>query len=184
MHDSTTAQLSQAASAQFYTQPVPQESAGVAAPDSSSRVIKAVLITVSVFVSLGVLGIGAIGAATWYFSKSVHNVPSATFTESDLGIPIYPGAEPSLRGSRGQFAGKSMLDAAYLTRDPADQVIAFYKQEAGPNAQLTTLSHGSELRLSRAEGDRTTVQIMSVPDGSGRLTYIKIMRLTEAAPSR
>ncbi len=159
----------------------PPESLGAPAPHSNSRVLKAVLITVACFFGLGVLGVGAVGWATWYFARSIHNVPSAAFTESDLGIAIYPGAEPSLRGSRGQFAGKSMLDATYLTRDPVDQVIAFYTQKAGPAVRLTTLSHGSELRLSSANGDRTTVQIMSVPGGSGGLTYIRIMRVTEAA---
>jgi hypothetical protein len=179
---SSTDQTLQAASPHIEAQPLfPPEPFSAPAPRSNSRVVKAILITVACFFGLGVLAVGALGFATWHFARSIHAVPSATFSETDLGIAIYPGAEPSLHGSRGQFAGKSMLNATYLTRDPADQVIAFYQQKAGPTAHLTTLSHGSELRLSRAEGDRTTVQIMSLPAASGGLTYIRIMRVTEAA---
>ena len=60
-------------------------------------------------------------------------------------------------------------------------MIAFYKEKAGSDAHITTTSHGTGIRLSRAKGDMTTVQVMSVPSGSGDLTYIKIMRVTEAA---
>jgi hypothetical protein len=152
---------------------------GAPAPDSNSRVVKAVLITVAIFVGLGVIGVGTIGFAMWCFAKSVHEVPSATFTESDLGVAIYPGAEPSLRGSRAEMAGKTMLDAAYFTQDSMDKVMAFYKKKAGPNAQPITTSHSSGFRLSKATGDTTTVWIMRVPDESGGKTYIEIGHVTK-----
>lgn len=185
MPDSSSDQPSQATVAQVYPQPLPPSgSFGVATPDSNSRVVRAVLITVAIFVGLGIIGVGAISFATWYFAKSFHNVPSATFTESDLGIAIYPGAEPSLRGSRAEIGGTSILSAEYFTRSSVDQVISFYREKAGPNAHLTTTSHGSELRLSTASGDLTTVKIMRVPDASGGETYIAITRRTKLTVSR
>jgi hypothetical protein len=152
-------------------------------PDSNSKVAKAVLITVAIFVGLGIIGVGIIGIGTWYLAKSVHAVPSATFTESDLGIAIYPGAEPSLRGSRAEIAGKTMFDATYFTTDSMDKVIAFYNSKAGPTAHLSTTTHGSGFRLSKTAGDVTTVQVMRVPDESGGKTYIKIVHVTETVGS-
>ncbi len=172
----------QAASPQDYPQPLyPPGSFSAPAPNSNSKVLKAVLITVAIFVGLGIIGVGVIGVGMWYVAKSVHIVPSASFTESDLGIAIYPGAEPSLRGSRGKIAGKIVLNASYYTPDSADKVIAFYKEKAGPTATLFTTSHGTAIRLIRATGDTTTVNVMRVPDESGGKTYIRITHVTETA---
>ncbi len=184
MPDPSNDQSPQVISPQAFPQPVPPaESLGAPATDSNSRVVKAVLITVAIFVGLGVIGVGVIGLGTWYFAKSFHNVPSATFTESDLGIAIYPGAEPSLRGSRARIAGKTILNATYITPDSTDKVIAFYKEKLGPDAHLITTSRGSGFRLSKADGDVTTVKIMKVPDESGGKTYILIEHVTDAATS-
>lgn len=182
MPDPSSDQPLQVISPQDFPQPAPPTgSFDAPASDSNSRVVKAVLITVAIFVGLGVIAVGVIGAGMWYFAKSIHNVPSATFTERDLGIAIYPGAEPSLRGSRAEIAGKTMLNATYLTPDSVDKVVAFYKEKAGPNAKLITTSHGSGLRLSGAAGDVTTVKVMRVPDESGGKTYIMIEHVTETA---
>ncbi len=177
MPDSPSDQIPQEPSPKIYSEPLPPpESFGVHSGKSKSPVVKAVLITVAIFVGLGVIGVGILGFGAWYLAKSVHSVPSATFTASDLGIAIYPGAEPSLRGSRMELAGKTILSAAYITTDSADKVIAFYTEKAGPSAHFITTSHGSEFRLTNAPGDFTTVKVMRVPDGSGGRTYIMIDR--------
>jgi hypothetical protein len=180
MPDSPGDEAAHVTSPQIYSQPLPPPEShgfpvhGVPAPNPNSRVVKAVLITVAVFIGLGVIGVGAVGLATWYFAKSIHNVPSATFTERGLGIAIYPGAEPSLRGSRAEIAGTSILSGTYFTKDTADQVIAFYKQRAGPSAHLSTTSYGSMFSVHTDAEDITTVKIVSVPGQSGRETYITI----------
>ena len=184
MSDPSSDQSPQIPSSQDSPQPLsPPKSIGVPAPDSDSRVIKAVLITVAIFVGLGVIAVGVIGISMWYFAKSVHNVPSATFTESDLGIAIYPGAEPSLLGSRAEIAGTTMLRATYFTSDSVDKVIAFYKEKAGPNAHPITMSHGIGFRLPAAGGDVTTVKVARMPDESGGKTYIMIEHVTKAVTS-
>jgi hypothetical protein len=184
MPDSLSDQPSQETSPQDFPQPLsPPKSTGVPAPDSDSRVIKAVLITVAIFVGLGVIAVGVIGAGVWYLARSVHNVPSATFTARDLGIVIYPGAEPSLRGSRAEIAGTTMLKASYFTSDSADKVIAFYKEKAGPDATLITTSQSSGFRLTTATGDVTTVKIARVPDESGGKTYFMIEHVTKIVTS-
>jgi hypothetical protein len=177
MPDLSSDQPAQDPSPKIYSQPLPPpESFRAPTHQSKSPVVKAVLITVAIFVGLGVIGAGILGFGAWYLAKSVHSVPSATFTEADLGIAIYPGAEPSLRGSRMELAGKTMLSATYITTDSAEKVIAFYNEKAGPSAHLITTSYGSEFRLSKAPGDFTTVKVMRVPDGSGGKTYITINR--------
>lgn len=163
-----------------YAQPIhPPGTFAAPPPSSNSKTVKAVLITIAVFVGLGVLAVGALGFATWYFGRSIHEVPSASFTASDLGIAIYPGAEPSLHGSRARIAGKSLLNATYYTADPVEQVVAFYKQKAGPKALPIASRRGSAFRVSTAAGDTTTVHIMRVPDEPGGTTYITIARVID-----
>jgi hypothetical protein len=184
MPDSSSSQPPQATLSQVQSQPLPPAgSFATPAANSDSRVVKAVLITVAVFVGLAVIGAGVIGFGVWYLAKSVQHVPSATFTESDLGIAIYPGAEPSMRGSRAEIAGKTMLSAAYFTQDSTDKVMAFYKEKAGPNAQPITTRHSSGFRLVEATGEVTTVSVRRVSDKSGGETYIAITHLTENAAS-
>lgn len=185
MPDSPSDQIPQEPSPRIYSQPLPPpESFGAATGKSKSPVVKAVLITVAIFVGLGVIGVGILGFGAWYLAKSVHSVPSATFTASDLGIAIYPGAEPSLRGSRAELAGKTMLSGTYITTDSADKVVAFYTEKAGPSAHIITTSYGSNFRLSKAAGDVITVKVMRVPDGPGGKTYITIAHISETVPPR
>ncbi len=183
MLDSSSSQPPEGRSSNVYSEPlIRPEPIGTPARDSDSRVLRAVLVTAAIFIGLGFIAVGAVGFGVWYLAKSFHAVPSATFTENDLGIAIYPGAEPSLRGSRAELAGKTMVNATYITADSADKVIAFYKEKAGPSAHLTTTSRGSEFRVTGAAGEFTTVKVMRVPDGSGGETYIAIMRVTRVVP--
>lgn len=174
----------QISSQQPHTQLVPPEFLGAPTPNPNSKVVKAVLITIAIFLGLGVIGFGVIGFGMWYLAKSVHRVPSAMFTESDLGIAIYPGAEPSMSGSRTEIAGKQLVNAAYFTRDSVDQVVAFYKEMAGSNARLTTTPHGARLRISAAAGVSIVVDIMRISDAAGGRTRISILKATQAATSR
>ena len=185
MPDSSSNQLPQATSPLVPSQPQPpQGSSGAPAASSDSRVVKAVLITVAVFIGLGVISVGVIGFGMWYITKSVQRVPSATFTESDLGIAIYPGAEPSMGGSRIEIAGKTMVNAIYFTRDSVDQVIAFYKEKGGPNARLHETKSGTQVRISAAAGNSIIVEIMRISDASGVRTRISILKATQAAAPR
>ncbi len=182
MPDSSSDQPPQVTSSQIYSQPLsPPESFAAPIHKSNSPVVKAVLIVVAIFVGLGVIGVGVVGFGVWYLAKSVHAVPSATFTERDLGIAIYPGAEPSLTGSRVEIGGRTVVSAVYFTRDSVDQVIAFYKDKAGITAHFLTTAHGSEFRLSAGLGNTTTVGIMRIPDASGGKTRIHIRHATQTA---
>jgi hypothetical protein len=181
MPDSPENQIPQIDPQPTYSQLSPLHVSDDPGPASNSKVVKAVLITVAVFVGLGVLGLGAVGFGTWYFARGIHRVPSATFSEAELGIAIYPGAEPSLNGTRSEIGGKAMVNGIYFTRDSADQVIAFYREKAGPKAQFTTTAGASRFRISLGGGGTTTVTIMRIPDPSGGLTSIRIVHLTQIA---
>ena len=185
MPDPPSDQPSPAPSRQAGSYPLYQ-GASYAAPASKSddKIVTAVLITIGILVGFGVLALGAVGAGVWYLAKSIHTTPSASFTESELGVAIYPGAEPSLRGSRAEIAGKSILNATYYTSDPMEQVLAFYLLKAGPHARRTTTTRGSVFRISRSAGDFTTVQVSRIPNQPGGKTYIAIMRMANARAQR
>jgi hypothetical protein len=183
MPDSTENQDPQPTSSQTYTEPLAPPPFCAPELKSGSTVLKAVLIVIAIFVGLGVIGAGIAGWGVWHLSKSVHEVPSATFTEKDLGIAIYPDDEPSMTGSRAELFGKTLVSARYFTPDSIDKVIAFYKEEAGPKVRIITDAQGTRLRIPETGGGSITVGIMRFPDASGGKTYIKILHTTQAPGS-
>ncbi len=173
-------------------QPVP-----VPPKKSGSSALKIVLIIVGIFVVLGILVVGVIGYGVWRVSRSVHkdangqvtiSTPGGTvtanstsqFTESDLGIAIYPGAQQQKDSLRMTVAGKSMITANYLTSDSKDQVIAFYKDKAGSNAQSMIMAGGAEFIVDLGGGDQTTVIINQEANMHNGETQITIVRASKS----
>lgn len=164
-----------------------------------SSAVKIVLIIVGVFVFLGVLVVAVIGYGVYKVRKAIHvdgstgaatlSVPGMSmnadpamkFTASELGTEIYPGAEPKKSGSmRMSIAGSSVVSAAFLTSDPVDKVVAFYKDKLGSNA--TSMEFGGTSILTSKIGDReqvsvTIVQHAGQQDGK---TQIQIQHTTAA----
>jgi hypothetical protein len=194
MPDSTENQASLGGSAQPYTPPSPTTQAvGAPPPQKGSSALKIVLIVVGIFVAIGIIGAGVVGYGIYRVAHAVHtaangqfsiNTPKGTisantannFTESDLGIAIYPGAQQGKGGLRMNIAGKSMVSANFLTSDPKDQVIAFYKDKIGPNAQSIMTDSGAQFVLSASNGDTVTVsiaQIASMNEGKTQITIIR-----------
>jgi hypothetical protein len=192
MPDSTENQAPLGSSPQPYTPPP----AAVPPPKSGSSALKIILIIVGIFVALCILVAGVIGYGVYRVAKSVHkdangqvsvSTPGGTFsantsdsfTESDLGIAIYPGATQGKGGMRMNIAGKQMITAIYLTSDSQDQVVAFYKDKVGPNAETVTTSNGAQLVTTASNGDAITVTITPASDSSEGKTQITIIRASK-----
>jgi len=193
MPDSTANQAPMGATPQPYVPPP----APVPPPQSGSSALKIILIIVGIFFGLGILAVGVIGYGIYHVAKSVHTGPngqvsistpggtfsansSNNFTESDLGIAIYPGATQGKGGMRMTIAGKSMITAIYLTSDTEDKVIAFYKDKAGPNAESAATSSGAQYVLTASNGDAVTVTITQSPDSNDGQTQITIIRASKS----
>jgi hypothetical protein len=169
-----------------YVQPPPPPP-----PKSGSSALKIILIVVAIFVVLGIIAAGVVGYGIYKVAHAVHtaangqisfNTPgggvSANITQpvsaSDLGIPIYPGAVQGKGALHLNIAGKSMVTANYLTADSKDQVLAFYKDKAGVNAQSTTTDSGGVFTINSA-GDSVTVTVVQSPNMNDGKTQITIV---------
>ncbi|MGD1105485.1 MAG: hypothetical protein ABR865_00450 [Terracidiphilus sp.] len=186
MPDPTNSQVPQPGSFQPVPPPV-----GAPPPKSGSSALKIILIIVAVFVGLGIIGAGIIGYGVYRVAHSIHkeangeitvNTPkgtftansSDTFTESDLGIAIYPGATQGKGGLRMTIAGKSMVSANFLTPDSPDKVMAFYKDKAGPNAQTMNTGTGGMITLQNGSNSITVTVLQSASENNGQ-TQITIV---------
>lgn len=171
-------------------QPVPPQY-GAPPPKTGPSVLKVILIIVAILVGLGMIGAAVIGYEVYRVAKSVHkdangnitvNTPkgtftanaSDTFTASDLGIAIYPGATQGKGGLRMTIAGKSMVSANFLTPDSPDKVIAFYKDKAGPTAQTMTTGNGGIITLQSGSNSVTVTIMQSASENNGQ-TQITIV---------
>ncbi len=171
--------------------------AGAPPQKSGNTAVKIILIVVGVFVVLGILVVGVIGYIGYRVAHSVHKNPDGTvtitapgggtisagangqFTESDLGIAIYPGAQQQKDSLRMNMGGKSMITANYLTPDSKDQVIAFYKDKAGANAQSMITADGAEFIVDVGGGDQTTVIINQEANAHNGETQIAMVRTSK-----
>ena len=167
--------------------------------NSGMSATKIVLIVVACIVVLGATVVGIIGAGVWYVVKSAHTdangqvsmklpfgsvqtIPFDHIKESDLGIAIYPGAEPGKSAVRTETSAFSQLSAFFFTSDSTDKVIAFYKEKAGPDARMMTLPFsGTQFMVPGQAGTSIQVMITQNPNVALGKTRIQITHTTPIA---
>jgi hypothetical protein len=139
-----------------------------------------VLIVVAIIVGLGIVAIGIVTYGVYKLAKSgdIHT-STQPVTASDLGVALYPGAEQKANVSATVF-GKKILTATFLTSDSTDQVVAFYRNAMGPQAQVKTILNETQLTLDSGAGGLLTVKISSAIGLQGK-TQIVIAHATDAA---
>lgn len=160
-------------------------------PSSSNTVLKVVLIVIGVFVVLGVLVAGVIGFVGYRVAKSAHqnadgsvsfSTPNGSITTgkslnisaADLGTDPYPGATSSAGSMNMKTSSGSVVTAVYTTPDPADKVVAFYKEKLGDQASVVHTNHGTTLTSGEREKNQLTIAITPQRD----LTKIAIVHVT------
>ncbi|MGA3130309.1 MAG: hypothetical protein ABSD59_05875 [Terracidiphilus sp.] len=169
------------------SQPIPQPPvqpypAVYPPPKKGPSALKIVLIIVAIFVGLGLIGAGFVCYGIYKFTKSANiTASSQPLTESDLGVALYPGAEQGKASVRMTIAGKNMITATFLTSDSKDQVIAFYQNNLGPDAQISTNINGETFVLNKRNGELLTVGVSQSPSLQGGRTQIVVMHATKAA---
>ena len=150
-----------------------------AAPPASSgtSAVKIILIIVAVFVGLGILGAVAFGLMVWRVSRAIHVSgpggqvtmstpggtftanPSKTYSASELGTDIYPGAQPGHGGMRMDLPTGSMVTAVFVTSDSKEQVVAFYKAKFGSEASVMDTPSGAVITLPRSQQESVMVTV-------------------------
>ncbi len=161
-------------------------------PKQGSSALKIVLIILGVFVFLGILVAGVVGYGIYKVAHAVKSAANGQVTigtpgssgfsantaqsvsESDLGIAIYPGATQGKGSLHMTIAGKSMISANYLTNDTKDQVMAFYKDKAGPAAQVMSTDTGGTITITNGNDSIliTVLQNDNSNEGKTRITII------------
>jgi len=150
-------------------------------PPKGPSALKIVLIIVAIFVGLGIIGVAVVGYGVYKFARSAHmTTGTQPVSESDLGVPIYPGAEQKAH-VRMTIAGKDMLTATFLTTDSKDQVSAFYQDKLGSDARANVNANGETFVLDKGTGELLTVAISSSIGLQGGKTQIVIVHATKAA---
>ncbi|MGP8173466.1 MAG: zinc-ribbon domain-containing protein [Terracidiphilus sp.] len=166
-----------------------------AAPSASSgsSAVKIVLIIVAIFVGLGILGAGLFGFAVWRVSRAIHvsgpggqvtmSTPGGTFTAnesktysaSELGVDIYPGALSGKGSMRMSLPNGSWVTAVYLTSDSKDQVIAFYKSRLGSQASVFESADSAVLSVNKGQKESVMVTVTAKPSENNGKTQIAIV---------
>jgi hypothetical protein len=159
-----------------------------------SSAVKIILIILGVFVFLGMLVAGVIGYGIYRVAHAVKtasngqisvNAPgggfSANTTQSlsagDLGIAIYPGATQGKGGLHMTIAGKSMVSANFSTSDSFEQVVAFYKDKAGTNAQIMTTDTGGVISITSGS-DSVSITVSQNANANNGRTQFTIIHTT------
>jgi hypothetical protein len=175
--------------------PVAAVSAPQAAPAQSSgnSAVKIILIILLIFVGLGILGAGAFGFAVWRAARALHlsshgdqvtmSTPGGTvnlntkqtYSASDLGTDIYPGAQPGRGGMKMDMPDGSMITAIYLTTDSKDQVLAFYKGRFGSDSSVFDTADGAVLTGNKGKQESVVVTITAKPNQNDGKTQIAIV---------
>jgi hypothetical protein len=175
----------------------------VVPPKSGSSALKIILIIVAVLVGLGILGAGAVGFTVWRIARAVHvsgsgpnsqvslNLPGGAitanttenFSASDLGTDIYPGAQPGKGSMRMTMPSGSMVSAVFVTSDPKDQVVSFYKGKLGSDASVFDYASSASLSLNKGKQESIMVTITSSPAQYDGKTQIHIVHSTSNKPS-
>jgi hypothetical protein len=159
-----------------------------------STAVKIVLIIVAIFVGIGILGASIVGYGIWRVSHAIRaanhggtfTIPGSnggslsvssnqTFTASELGTDIYPGAVTTQGGMRMSTPSGSWVTGIFLTSDSKDQVLNFYKSKFGSDSALMETNDAAILTLKKGEKESVMVTISAKPSEDNGKTKIAIM---------
>jgi hypothetical protein len=161
--------------------PYPPYSPGIYPPPKKGpSALKIVLIIVAIIVGLGIIAVGVVTYGVYRLAKS-GNLTTSTqpVTASDLGVALYPGAEQETN-VHATVLGKNVLTATFLTSDAKDQVVAFYQNALGPNAQASSSTNGESFMLNKGAGESVIVTVSQSPLRDQGKTQIVVVHTTKA----
>jgi len=150
-------------------------------PKKGPSALKIVLIVVAIVVGLGIIAIGAVTYGVYRMAKSGNlTTSSEPATASDMGVALYPGAQQQAN-VHATVLGKSVLTVTFLTSDSKDQVIAFYKNALGANAQESSSTNGESFLLDKGSGETVIVTVTQSALRDQGKTQIVVVHTTKAA---
>lgn len=176
------------AAAPYMPPPTPVQPAA-----GGNSAVKVILIVVGVIIALGILGVSIFAFTIWRVAHAVHvegngekvtlHTPggtfsannSTTYSASDLGIDLYPGAAGQHGGSKIETPNGSVITGVFLTSDSKDQVVSFYKSKMGSGASVYDTSNGALLTVDKGNHESVMVTINAEPSQHEGKTQITIV---------
>ena len=164
-----------------------------AANKSGNTAVKIILVIVAIFVGMGLLAAGVFGFAVWRISRAIHlngsngqvtmQTPggsmttnrSMTFTATELGVDIYPGATSTPGGLRMNLPTGSVVSGAFVTSDTKDAVVSFYKSKLGSDATVYDATESAVITANKGQQDSVVVTVTSKPSEDDGKTKIMIV---------
>ena len=104
---------------------------------------------------------------------------SQAFAQDDIGLPIHPKAIPSTIVRRsGEGEGTRWIQVHFKVNAPYKQVVKFYQEKAGRNAQLSEIDSGKLLNTLILFGKDLTEQFnVNISSERGRkVTQVELSR--------
>jgi len=177
--------------------PAPVAAAPAPAPTGGSSALKIILIIVAIIVVLGILSVAGVSYFVYHVAKSarIHQqgdnvkveTPFGTVETSqdsakvakDLGVDIYPGAQPQKNGnSTASFGSIHTVTGAFTSSDSLDKVCDFYKAKF-PNAMTTTSDQNRCAIVSNDQNNMITINI----EAAGSTTKLQITNVSKKGAS-
>ncbi len=169
--------------------PAPPASSG-----GDSSTLKIILIIIAVVVGIGILAIASIGFIGYRFARNAHvtqegdhvkvETPFGSVETSkdpaqlakDLGIDVYPGAQPQKNGSASvSFGNMHTVTASFESNDSVDQICSFYKSRF-PNASVSSSDQNHCTIVSNdRKGNMVTINVQR----SGDISKFAIASVTK-----
>jgi hypothetical protein len=109
--------------------------------------------------------------------------PTESYSASDLGTDIYPGAKSVKGGMRMELPTGSMVTGVFVTSDSKDQVVAFYKAKFGSAASTFDTNDGAILTLPIGDKESVMVTITGKPSENEGKTKIVIVHTKNSKAS-
>jgi len=160
---------------------------------SGGSAVKIILIIVAIVAFLGLLALAGVMYACHRVTQAIHvnnnggqvtlNTPKGkvdlntteTYSASDLGTDIYPGAQSVHGGMRMELPTGSMVTGVFVTSDSKDQVLAFYKTKFGSAASTFDTNDGAVITLPMGDKESVMVTITGKPSENEGKTKIVIV---------
>lgn len=159
-------------------------------PSSGSPVLKIILIVVLVLVFLGILSAGACVYFVYRTRQRIHQYQrqmNSSFPTTTTAPGSSPGSVAGIDASSLEYPGAVADNGAsltmgpiqvrqYLTSDPVDKVVDFYKQKLGTKAFV---QEGAGSAVVQAGGSNGGFHITISPDSAQGKTRISITRIAK-----
>jgi len=160
-------------------------------------VVKIVLIVIAVIVALFLLIGAVVGYGIWRVARAAHRIshgesvtiPGANggsfainsgkvYTAAELGADIYPGATAAHGSMKMELPTGSMVTGVFVTSDPRDRVVSFYKSKFGEGSGLMEGDDATVLTLKKSDKEQVMVTVSQQADRDEGKTKIAIVHTT------